>query len=168
MIEGIEFLNKGWFWLLLLIPIAIIWYVFTRKKQTAELKMSSIKGFKITKSWLASLKPMLFVLRLIALGLLITALARPRTVDVSSKTKTTRGIDIVMAIDVSASMLAKDLLPNRLEALKKVAAQFIQGRPNDRIGLVEYAGESFTKTPITSDKAIVLRSLKRYKIQYYY
>lgn len=163
MLEGIEFLNKGWFWLLLLLPLAIVWYFFTRKKQTAELKMSSIKGFKVTNSWLASLKPILFVLRLLALGLLITALARPRTVDVSSKTKTTRGIDIVMAIDVSASMLAKDLLPNRLEALKKVAAEFIQGRPNDRIGLVEYAGESFTKTPITSDKAIVLRSLRDIK-----
>ena len=94
------------------------------------------------------------------LALLITALARPRTVDVSTKTKTTRGIDIVMAIDVSASMLAKDLKPNRLEALKQVAAQFIKERPNDRIGLVEYAGESYTKTPITSDKAIVLRSLE--------
>lgn len=163
MLEGIEFLNKEMFWLLLLMPMAIIWYLFTKKKQTAELKISSIKGFKITKSWLSSLKPVLFVLRLLALGLLITALARPRTVDVSSKTKTTRGIDIVMAIDVSASMLAKDLLPNRLEALKKVAAQFIQGRPNDRIGLVEYAGESYTKTPITSDKAIVLRSLRDIK-----
>jgi len=100
---------------------------------------------------------------LLALALLITALARPRTVDVSTKTKTTKGIDIVMAIDVSASMLAKDLAPNRLEALKDVASEFIKGRPNDRIGLVEYAGESYTKTPITSDKAIVLRSLKDIK-----
>jgi Ca-activated chloride channel family protein len=97
---------------------------------------------------------------LIALALLITALARPQTVDVSTKTKTTRGIDIVIAIDVSASMLAKDLKPNRLEALKEVAAEFIQGRPNDRIGLGEYAGESYTKTPITSDKSIVLSALK--------
>jgi Ca-activated chloride channel family protein len=163
MLEGIEFLNKEWFWLFLLLPVALVWYLFTRKKQTAELKISSVKGFKLTKSWLVDFKPVLFILRLLALGLLITALARPRTVDVSSKTKTTRGIDIVMAIDVSASMLAKDLLPNRLEALKKVAAQFIQGRPNDRIGLVEYAGESYTKTPITSDKAIVLRSLRDIK-----
>ncbi|MEY8849645.1 VWA domain-containing protein [Psychroserpens sp. XS_ASV72] len=163
MLEGIEFLNKELFWLLLLLPIAIIWYVFTRKKQTAELKISSLKGFKTSSSWLPQLKPILFLLRLLALGLLITALARPRTVDVSTKTKTTKGIDIVMAIDVSASMLAKDLLPNRLEALKKVAAQFIQGRPNDRIGLVEYAGESYTKTPITSDKTIVLRSLRDIK-----
>lgn len=160
MLEGIEFLNKQWFWALLVIPLAIVWYVFKHRKQTAELKISSLKGFKVTSSWLPKLRHFLFVLRLLALALLITALARPQTVDVSSKTKTTRGIDIVMAIDVSASMLAKDLSPNRLEALKKVAAEFIKGRPNDRIGLVEYAGESYTKTPITSDKSIVLRSLK--------
>lgn len=160
MLEGIEFLNKQWFWLFLALPLAILWYVFKHKKQTAELKMSSLKGFQVTNSWLPKLRHLLFALRILALGLLITAIARPQTVDVSSKTKTTRGIDIVMAIDVSASMLAKDLSPNRLEALKKVAAAFIKGRPNDRIGLVEYAGESYTKTPITSDKAIVLRSLK--------
>ncbi|WP_338732393.1 vWA domain-containing protein [Mangrovimonas cancribranchiae] len=159
MLEGIEFLNKEFFWLLLLLPVAIIWYVFKRNKQTAELKMSSLKGFKSTSSLLPKLRHSLFLLRLLALVLIITALARPRTVDVSTKTKTTRGIDIVMAIDVSASMLAKDLRPNRLEALKDVASEFIKGRPNDRIGLVEYAGESYTKTPITSDKAIVLRSL---------
>ena len=160
MFEGIEFVNKEFFWLFLLLPLAIVWYVFKRNKQTAELKMSSLKGFKVTSSWITKLKPIMFVLRLLALALLIMALARPQTVDVSSKTKTTRGIDIVMAIDVSASMLAKDLRPNRLDALKEVAAEFIKGRPNDRIGLVEYAGESYTKTPITSDKAIVLRSLK--------
>ena len=160
MFEGIDFLNKQWFWLFLLLPLAIIWYVFKHKKQSAELSISSLKGFKLTNSWLPKFKHVLFVLRLLALALLITAIARPQTVDVSSKTKTTRGIDIVMAIDVSASMLAKDLSPNRLEALKKVAAEFIKGRPNDRIGLVEYAGESYTKTPITSDKAIVLRSLQ--------
>jgi len=163
MLEGIEFLNKELFWLLLLLPFAIVWYFFKQKKQTAELKISSLKGFKATPSFLPNLKHILFVLRLLALALLITAIARPQTVDVSSKTKTTRGIDIVMAIDVSASMLAKDLKPNRLEALKNVAAEFIQGRPNDRIGLVEYAGESYTKTPITSDKSIVLRSLKEIK-----
>ncbi|MFI1744604.1 vWA domain-containing protein [Thalassobellus sediminis] len=163
MFEGIEFLNKQWFWLLLLLPLVILWYIIKNKKQTAELKISSLKGFKVTNSWLPRVKHVLFVLRLLALTLLITALARPQTVDVSTKTKTTRGIDIVMAIDVSASMLAKDLSPNRLEALKNVAAEFIKGRPNDRIGLVEYAGESYTKTPITSDKAIVLRSLKSIK-----
>lgn len=163
MLEGIEFLHKELFWLLLLLPLALVWYIFKFKKQTAELKISSLKGFKVTASVLPKLRHLLFVLRLLALGLLITALARPRTVDVSSKTKTTRGIDIVMAIDVSASMLAKDLRPNRLEALKNVASAFIKGRPNDRIGLVEYAGESYTKTPITTDKSIVLRSLRDVK-----
>ncbi|WOD45135.1 vWA domain-containing protein [Hwangdonia lutea] len=163
MFEGIQFLNKELFWLLLLLPLALFWYVLKHKKQTAELKMSSLKGFKTTNSWLPKVKHLLFVLRLMALALLILAIARPQTVDVSTRTKTTKGIDIVMAIDVSASMLAKDLSPNRLEALKKVAAEFIKGRPNDRIGLVEYAGESFTKTPITSDKSIVLRSLKDIK-----
>lgn len=160
MFEGIEFVNKSFFWLLLLLPLAILWYVLKHQQQTAELKISSLKGFKVSNSWLPKLKHALFALRLLALALLITALARPQTVDVSTKTKTTRGIDIVMAIDVSASMLAKDLKPNRLEALKNVASEFIQGRPNDRIGLVEYAGESYTKTPITSDKSIVYRSLK--------
>ena len=163
MLEGIEFVNKQFFWLLLLLPLALLWYVLKHKKQTAELNISSLKGFKITNSWLPQLKHLLFAFRLLALGLIIMALARPQTVDVSTRTKTTRGIDIVMAIDVSASMLAKDLKPNRLEALKNVAAEFINGRPNDRIGLVEYAGESYTKTPITSDKGIVLRSLSSIK-----
>ena len=159
MLDGITFLNKEFFWLLLALPLAIVWYIFKHKQQSAELKISSLKGFKITNSWLPKLKHLLFALRLLALGILIVALARPRTSETNTKTKTTRGIDIVMAIDVSASMLAKDLKPNRLEALKNVASKFIKGRPNDRIGLVEYAGESYTKTPITSDKSIVLNSL---------
>ncbi len=163
MLNNIEFLNKELFWLLGILPIAILWYVLKYKRQTAELKISSIQGFKVSGSVLPKFKHLLFIFRLLALALLITAVARPRTVDVSTKTKTTRGIDIVMAIDVSASMLAKDLLPNRLEALKAVAGDFINGRPNDRIGLVEYAGESYTKTPITSDKSIVLRSLRDIK-----
>jgi Ca-activated chloride channel family protein len=109
---------------------------------------------------LAKMKPALFALRLLALAAIITALARPQTEDISSRTKTTKGIDIVMAIDVSSSMLARDLKPNRLSALKEVAANFIRKRPNDRIGLVVYAGESFTQTPITSDKTIVLNALR--------
>ena len=163
MFEGFDFANKEMFWLLLLVPIAIVWYLFKYKNQTSELSVSSLKGFKLTNSFLPKLRHLLFVLKLAALILLITAIARPQTVDISTKTKTTRGIDIIIAIDVSASMLAKDLKPNRLEALKNVAADFINGRPNDRIGLVEYAGESYTKTPITSDKGIVLRSLKEIK-----
>jgi len=163
MLEGIEFLNKEFFWLMLLLPLAVMWYLLKYPKLTAELKISSLRGFKASPSWMPKLKHALFLFRLLALALIIMAVARPQTVDVSTRIKTTRGIDIVMAIDVSASMLAKDLKPNRLEALKNVAAEFIQGRPNDRIGLVEYAGESYTKTPITSDKSIVLRSLKEIK-----
>lgn len=101
----------------------------------------------------------LFTLRIIAVTLLIIALARPQTHSENAKTKVTEGIDIVMAIDVSASMLSQDLKPNRFEALKKVASQFVKDRSNDRIGLVIYAGESYTKTPVTSDKSIILNSL---------
>lgn len=159
MFQNFTFENPEFFWLFLLLPLAIAWYIWKQNKQQAALKISSIKGFKTSGSILPKLKPVLLLLRLISLALIITALARPRTVDVSSKTKTTKGIDIVMAIDVSASMLAKDLRPNRLEALKNVASEFIKGRPSDRIGLVVYAGESFTKTPITSDKSIVLGAM---------
>jgi Ca-activated chloride channel family protein len=127
------------------------------------LKISSVKGFKAQKSWIAKLKPYLFVLRLLALSSLIIALARPRKVDISSQTKSTKGIDIVMAIDVSGSMLAKDLKPNRMEALKKVATRFVEGRPNDRIGIVVYAAEAYTKNPVTSDKAVVQESLRGIK-----
>ena len=163
MFDKFTFENLEFFWLFLILPLAIAWYIWKRNKQQAELKISSLKGFKVSTSFLARLKPILFILRLVVLALIITALARPRTVDVSTKTTSTKGIDIVMAIDVSASMLAKDLRPDRLDALKDVAAEFIKGRPSDRIGLVVYAGESFTKTPITSDKAIVLSALQGVK-----
>lgn len=159
MFENIEFANPQFFWLLVLLPLALLWYVFKHKNQTAALKISSVKGFTVT-SWASKLRPVLFIMRLLALAAIITALARPQTEDISTRTKTTKGIDIVMAIDVSSSMLARDLKPNRLSALKEVAADFIKQRPNDRIGLVGYAGESYTKTPITSDKAIVLNALR--------
>ena len=134
-----------------------------RNQQSATLKISSLKGFQGQNSFLAKLKPVLFILRLLALSSLIIALARPRTVDVSNQTKTTKGIDIVMAVDVSGSMLAKDLKPNRMEALKDVAQTFVENRPNDRIGLVVYAAEAYTKTPVTSDKAIILKAIKSIK-----
>ncbi len=159
----ITFLNPEFFWLFLLIPAAIFWLFWKRKHQSATLKMSSIHGFKGSESLLTKFKPYLGVLRIIALSSLIIALARPRTVDISNQTKTTKGIDIVMAIDVSGSMLAKDLKPNRMEALKEVAANFATERPNDRIGLVLYASEAYTKTPVTSDKAIVLEAIKTIK-----
>ena len=163
MSSNFEFVNPQLFWLILLLPLLLLWFFWKRKQQTAVLKISSLKGFNTPKNWLAKLRPLLFVLRLITIALIIVAMARPRTVDESTRIKTTKGIDIVIAIDVSASMLARDLKPNRLEALKVVASRFIQARPNDRLGLVEYAGESYTKTPLTSDKNIVLSSLKSIK-----
>jgi Ca-activated chloride channel family protein len=162
MFWNYEYVNPEYFWLFILLPLVILWYFFKRKKQVATLHMSSLKGFQ-DNTILSKLKPLLLFLRLVTISAVIVALARPRTVDVSSRTKTNKGIDIVMAIDISASMLAKDLKPNRLDALKDVASKFIKGRPSDRIGLVLYAGESYTKTPITSDKSIVLGSLKEVK-----
>jgi Ca-activated chloride channel family protein len=159
----ITFLNPEFFWLFLLIPIAIAWFLWKRNEQSATLKISSTQGFKGSESLLTKLKPFLYVIRIIALCSLIIALARPRTVDISNQTKTTKGVDIVMAIDVSGSMLAKDLKPNRMEALKRVAADFVNERPNDRIGLVLYASEAYTKTPVTSDKAIILEAIKGIK-----
>lgn len=161
--KDVSFLNPEFFWLFLLLPAAVLWQIWKRKQQSATLKISSVKGFKAQKSLLAKLKPFLFVLRLIALSSLIIAMARPRKVDISSQTKSTKGIDIVMAIDVSGSMLAKDLKPNRMEALKKVAENFVEGRPNDRIGIVVYASEAYTKTPVTSDKAIVQQAIQSIK-----
>jgi len=154
-----EFTNPGFLWLLLLVPVLAVWYFLIRKRDSANLNMPSIAGFDHRNIW-SKLKPLLYVFRLVAISLLIIALARPRNVEVSKRTKTTRGIDIVMAIDVSASMLAKDLKPNRLEALKAVASKFVEKRPNDRIGVVVYAGESFTQTPITSDKTVIQNTIR--------
>jgi Ca-activated chloride channel family protein len=161
--EKITFLNPEFFWLFLLIPVVVVWLFLKRNHQSATLKISSVEGFKGSNTLLVRLKPFLGVIRLLALSSLIVAMARPRTVDISNKTKTTKGIDIVMAIDVSGSMLAKDLKPNRMEALKRVAADFVDQRPNDRIGLVVYASEAYTKTPVTSDKAIISEAIKSIK-----
>jgi len=163
MWQNFEFLHPQFLWLLILIPILAIWFYLVRKTDSATLTIASTKGFEVKPSLLSKLKPLLNVLRLLALTLLIIALARPRNVSVSKRTKTNKGIDIVMAIDVSASMLARDLKPNRLEALKKVATDFVNQRPNDRIGIVVYAGESFTQTPITSDKRIVRNTISNIK-----
>jgi len=161
--SNFEFYNKEFLWLLILIPLLGLWFFLTRKRESASLTIATTSGFKTTSNWIAKLKPFLAVLKLLALTLFIVALARPRNVEVSSKIKSNKGIDIVMAVDVSASMLAKDLKPNRLEALKNVAIEFVNKRPSDRIGLVVYAGESFTQTPITSDKSIVKRTIGEMK-----
>ncbi|WP_417589675.1 vWA domain-containing protein [Owenweeksia hongkongensis] len=157
--ENIEFL-----WLLLIIPFLIVWQWFKNKQQSPELKFPGASLLAAQgANWLAKLRPLLYALRLIAIALVIVAMARPRTSEENSKTKSAEGIDIVMAIDVSTSMLSRDLRPNRLEATKKVASEFIQERPNDRIGMVVYAGESYTQTPLTSDHKIILNTMKDIK-----
>lgn len=160
MILKMEFLNIEFLWLLVVIPLLALWYSYTGKYKSNTLNFSNSAAFSESKSFIVWIEPILRIFRMIALTLLIIALARPQVIDISTRVKNNRGIDIIMAIDVSASMLAKDLRPNRLEALKDVASNFIKNRTTDRIGLVEYAGESYTKTPITSDKSIILRSLK--------
>ena len=165
MFEGIYFATPDYLWLLSMIPLVVGWHAFTRKKSQAVLKISSLEGLQSKSSFLSRLQPLLFVLRILSLVLIVMALARPQTMDVSTRTKTNKGIDIVMAIDISSSMLAQDLKPNRLTALKRVAASFIDDRVSDRIGLVIYAGESYTKTPITSDRAIVKNALSKIEFE---
>ena len=165
MFEGIFFANPNYLWLMLFLPFAIAWHVITRKKTQASLKISSLSGFAKHNSFLSKVRPILFVLRILAIGLIILAIARPQTVDISTRTRTNKGIDIIMAIDVSSSMLAQDLKPDRLSALKRVASSFVDDRLSDRIGLVVYAGESYTKTPITSDKSIVKGALREIAYQ---
>jgi Ca-activated chloride channel family protein len=154
------FAYPEFFWGLLAIPVLVAWHILSRRKQVAHVLSPSVKAFTKTGR-LPKWQPVLLVLRMLAIGLILVALARPQTQDVSTQTKTNKGIDIVMAIDVSSSMLARDLKPSRLSALKKVAANFIANRTADRIGLVVYAGESYTKTPITSDKALVVDVLNK-------
>ena len=165
MFEGIYFANPDYLWLFVLLPLLILWQFFNHKNIQPKLNISSLKGFEINSSAIARLHPLLFVLRLLALSFVILGLARPQTLDVSSRTNTNKGIDIIMAIDVSSSMLAQDLKPDRLSALKRVAASFVDERLSDRIGLVIYAGESYTKTPITSDKSIVKNALREIRYE---
>tara|TARA_B100000424_G_scaffold251944_1_gene227832 strand:- start:1458 stop:2456 length:999 start_codon:yes stop_codon:yes gene_type:complete len=160
---NLEFLNPEYFILLGVIPIIILWNYLNRDKLNNSIKFSNSEAFKNSSNIYSILKVSLRYLRIISLVLIITALARPQVIDTSTRVKTNSGVDIIMAIDVSASMLAKDLKPNRLDALKNVADEFIKNRVTDRIGLVEYAGESYTKTPLTTDKSITLRSLREIK-----
>ena len=165
MFDDIYFANSNYLWILLILPVALAWHFFTWKKKLAVLKMPSLLWFQDVSSVWSKVYPFLFIMRLIAIGLIILAISRPQTVDISTRTKTNKGIDIVMAIDVSSSMLSQDLKPDRLTALKRVAETFVEDRVSDRIGLVVYAGESYTKTPITSDKSIVKSSLREISFQ---
>lgn len=159
MFNDLTFYSPVFLWLLILLPLFFFLNYFYGKKKISSLKISSIKGFNY-KTFKIKFLPFLDILRYVAIALLIIALARPQIVDISTQTKTSKGIDIVIAVDISSSMLAQDLKPNRLDALKSVAKEFIKDRVSDRIGLVVYAGESYTKTPVTSDKAVIIKSLE--------
>jgi Ca-activated chloride channel family protein len=154
-ITDISFADKQFFWLFLLLPVMIAWYLIKLKKQEAEFNFSSFQNLgTIKSSFKASLRHVVFVFRLCVVSLLILVLARPQSRS-SWKDVKTEGIDIMLAIDVSYSMLAKDFKPNRLEAAKEVAKEFIDARPNDRIGLVIFGGEAFTQCPLTTDHTII-------------
>jgi len=163
MFENIEFANPKLLWLLLLVPVLIAWYIFRHKKQEASLSFSDTNGFvQLPKTWKAYLRHLLFVLKMAALALLIVALARPQSSSTNSKSNI-EGIDIVMAMDVSGSMLARDLKPDRLTAAKTVASDFVKGRPGDRMGLVIFSGETFTQVPLTTDHGVMLNMLGEMK-----
>jgi len=148
--------NPNYLFLLLLIIPAVVWYVIKRKKRFATLQVSNSFAFKGLKpSWKERLEHVPFILRMLAFALIVLVLARPQSTN-SWQNVSTEGIDIVIALDISSSMLAEDLRPNRLEAAKNVAASFINSRPNDNIGLVVFSAESFTQCPLTTDHAVLL------------
>lgn len=149
----ISFANPEFFWAMLIIPLMIAWYFLRQKKLYGTIKISTTQVFY--NSPIVFFRHSLLVFRTIGIALLITALARPQT-SLSWQDVTTEGIDIAIALDISGSMLAEDFKPNRLEASKQVAMDFISERPYDRIGLVVYAGESFTQCPLTTDHAVLL------------
>jgi Ca-activated chloride channel family protein len=154
-----EFANKEYLFLLLLLVPYIIWYLLYRKKTEPTIRMSDTRAYRFApRSWKVMLMPVQLVLRLAVFVLLILILARPQTHN-SWNNKSVEGIDIMLAMDVSGSMLAEDLRPNRIEAAKQVAAEFIAGRPNDNIGLTIFAGEAFTQCPMTTDHASLLNLL---------
>jgi Ca-activated chloride channel family protein len=156
LFNGIEFANKGFFWLLIIIPLMIAWYIWRNRKLQGTLRMSALKGFlSVKRNNYAVLRHYGIVLRVLALMALIMALARPQSA-FSWQNSTTEGIDIVIATDISGSMLAEDLKPNRLEAGKNIAIDFIKDRPEDRIGLVIFSGESFTQCPLTIDHDVLI------------
>ena len=160
MIKHLTFGNPGFLFLLLVVPVLVAWYFIRRRKYTADLQVSSIEGFAtVGRNLKFYVNHGLYLLRLLAIILLIVALARPQT-SLSRQDISVEGIDLVIALDVSGSMLAMDFKPDRLEAAKDVAIEFIDGRPNDRIGLVIFSGETFTQCPLTTDHA-VLKNLFR-------
>lgn len=161
--NSIEFASPYFLLGLIIIPLLILWYIFSRNKQQAYVRFSDTGFFsELPKSWKSYLRHIVFVLEICALSLFIIALARPQS---SSKNKevNVEGIDIVLAMDISSSMLAADLKPDRLEAAKSVASEFVKGRPNDRMGLVVFSGETFTQVPLTTDHGMMLNMLQDMK-----
>ena len=155
-----EFANREYLFLLLLAIPYIIWYVMYRKKSEPTIRMADTYAFRYApRSWRVTLMPIQLLLRLGCFAMLVIVLARPQTQN-SWKNQTIEGIDIMLAMDVSTSMLAEDLKPNRIEAAKQVASEFISGRPNVNIGLTIFAGESFTQCPMTTDHGSLLSLLK--------
>lgn len=159
----ISFAHPRFLFLLVLIPFLVTYYIYSNKRNHASFKVPTLSGIgKVGTGWRTKLLPVLPFLRILGFAALVVALARPQT-SLSSKEISTEGIDIVLSLDVSSSMLAKDFLPDRLEASKEVAKKFIEGRPNDRIGLVVFAGESFTQCPITTDHNVLNNLFKNVK-----
>ena len=153
------FANPIYFLLLLLLIPMIAWYIWKQRKAQASIRLSSSDGFiKAPKTYKIYMRHLPFILRMFSIIFLIIALARPQTSN-HWNTSTTEGIDIILSLDISTSMLAEDLKPNRIEAAKDVAASFIAGRPTDNIGLVIFAGESFTQCPLTTNHAVLLNLL---------
>lgn len=151
----VSFAYPWLFLLLLIVPLMVLWYVFRGRRNKPELQVSSLEGFRNRKkSVVVRLMHLLFVFRCLAVAFIITALARPQT-RLSWQDMSTEGIDIMLSMDLSASMLAKDFKPNRLESAKSVAVEFIEKRPSDRIGLVVFSGEAYTQCPLTIDHSIL-------------
>lgn len=156
--DRISFAHPWVFLFMLIIPVLVFWYIKRHNKVNASVSFSDLGALRgIPSTWRIRWRHLLFVLRMVVTALLIVALARPQS-STSRQDVTVEGIDIVTALDISSSMLAEDFTPNRLEAAKSVAEEFIKGRPGDRIGLVVFAGEAFTQCPLTTDHA-VLQSL---------
>jgi Ca-activated chloride channel family protein len=161
--DDITFTNKPAFWLFLLMPVFIGWYIWQNRRQEGEFSYSSLQGIgKLPGSLKADLRHSLLALRLLAFSAIICIFARPQS-RTSWKDIKAEGIDIVLCIDVSHSMLAKDFDPNRLEAAKEVAQEFVDARPNDRIGLVVFSGEAFTQCPLTTDHGILKNIISEIK-----
>ncbi len=157
---GISFASPLFLWLLLLVAGMIAYYIFRQQKTSPALQMPGLKPFaKTGKSFRNYLRHILFGLRAGAVTLIIIVLARPQKTD-KFKNVETEGIDIILTLDISGSMLARDFKPDRLEASKDVATEFISGRPYDRIGLVVFSGESFTQCPLTTDHAVLINLLR--------